>query len=108
MPVAENACFHGGCWFGLFGFVAEIDLNLIDLADDFACVGTDLGTECVEVFPVVGFMGGQVLFEIFNLDVDFGQADFHMDPYGDDGNQESEQADCLGKRKPEYGVFVSH
>ena len=63
----------------LFG-VSEVDLDFVDLFEDFPGVGFDIGAESFDFTAVIGLVENQILFEIGEFDIDFGQTDFHMHP----------------------------
>jgi hypothetical protein len=84
------------------GIVTEIDLDFIDAFEDFLGVGFDIGPDDFEVPGVISFVQKQVLLKVGNFHIQFCQSNFHMDPDGDDGQQEGKQTDCLWKRQTKY------
>lgn len=53
--------------------VAEVDLDFVDFVDDLFGVVFDVGAEEFEVLGVVGFILGNVLFEVDQVDIDPGE-----------------------------------
>jgi len=83
--------------------ISQINLNFINAFKNLFGVGFDVGPDDVEVPRVICLMQKKVLFEVGNLDIQFGQPDLHMYPDGNDGQQKGKQTDCLGKGQSKYG-----
>ena len=83
-------------------------MDFVDLFQDFASIGFNIGAEVFEIAAIVGFMEDEILFEVGEFDVYFGQTDFHVNPDGNDGHKKGEQADGLGKWETEYFPFFHH
>jgi len=77
--------------------VSQINLNFINAFENFFGVGFNVGPDDVEVVRVICLMQKKVLFEVGDFDIHFGQADLHVNPDRNDGQQEGKQADGLGK-----------
>lgn len=88
--------------------ISEIDLNFVDAFEDFLGVGFDVGPYDVEVSGVICFMQKDVLFKVGNLHIQFCQSNFHVNPDGDDCQQEGKLCNCLGKLKTQYVRFHCH
>ena len=93
---------YGLCWFypgarraAPLLVVSEIDLDFVDAFENLFGVGFYIGADKVDISLIIGFVEEEVLFHVGEFDVDFGDADLHMDPDRDDGYQECEQADGL-------------
>jgi len=80
-------------------------LDFVDLFEDFAGVGFNVGSEVFKIPAVVGLVERKVLLEVGEFNVYLGQADFHMNPYGYNSHKKGEQTDGLGKRETEYFPF---
>lgn len=89
-------------------FVSQINLDLLDFAQDLLGIGIDIGLKGFKVLPVIGFMDHQVLFEVCNFNIDFSQADFQMDPDGNYYREEAEKTNSLWQGKSEYGMLCAH
>jgi len=80
-------------------------LDFVDLLEDFAGVGFNVGSEVFKIPAVVGLVERKVLFEVGEFNIYFGQTDFHMHPDRNNGHKKCKQTDCLGKREAEYFPF---
>jgi len=89
-------------------WIPEVDLDFVDLFEDLAGIGFNISTEVFKIPAVIGFVEDEILFEVGEFDVNLGQADFHMNPYGCNGHKKGEQADGLGKWETEYFPFFHH
>jgi len=106
---------YGLCWFYTGArhaapllVVSEIDLDFVDAFEDLFGIGFDVGADKVDIILIIGFVEEEVLFHVGEFDVDFGDADLHVDPYRDDGDKECEQAYGLSDGHSENGVFCGH
>lgn len=70
----------------LFG-IPEIDLDLVDLFEDFTGIGFDIRAQCFNFATVIRLMKNQILFEVGEFNVNLGQADFHVNPNGNNGHK---------------------
>ncbi len=83
-----------------------MDLDFVDLFEDFAGVGFDVDFEDVDLFAVVGDVLVEVFLDVDDLDVDGGNLDLEVNPDGDDAGHKSEEADGVGDGEAEdTGVF---
>jgi hypothetical protein len=76
-------------------FIPEVDLDLVDLPGDLPHTRVHVIVEQLEILPVVRFVEVDVLLQVGNFHVHFGDPDLEVDPHGDDPNQESADADKL-------------
>ena len=83
-------------------------MDFVDLLEDFAGVGFNVGSEVFKIQAVVGLVERKVLFEVGEFDIYLGKTDFHMHPDRNNGYKKGEQADGLGKRETEYFPFFHH
>ena len=70
----------------LFG-ISEVDLDFIDLFEDLPGVGFDVGAESFDFAAIIRLVEDEILFEVGEFDIDFGQTDFHMHPNGNNGHK---------------------
>jgi len=61
----------------------------------------------LKILPVLDFVKHEIFLEVRDLDVDFRQPYFHMDPDGDKCNEESEQAMAWDSGRPNKWVLDS-
>ena len=80
---------------GLLLFVSQINLDLIHLLQNLPDIVIGFGSQNFKVLPVVGFMDEHILFYVGQVNVDFCNADFKMDPDGDEADNKSGDADYL-------------
>ena len=80
-------------------FVAQINLNPVNFAQDLRGFIMDVSLKVLEVLPAVGLVHYQVLFEVDDLHVDLGKADLQVNPYTDDHSEEGERLTLVAEIK---------
>ena len=64
--------------------IPQINLNFVDLPQDFLRIAVNIRPDRFKILPVLYLVQHQVFLYVRNLNVDFRQSYFHMNPDGYD------------------------